>query len=209
MARVTEAMKQSHTTIKMEDLHHPLIFVVDMINGFIKEGALHDEAILSCVKPIQDLLQDHLYKSIFIADSHPPKTREFLSFPQHCVIGTSESEVIEELQPYIETLFHKNSTNTFTCEDFQEFLNEDIYYYDDIILTGCCSDICVLQFALCLNAWFNEHNETGKRIIIPMDCVETYHIQDVHDAISCNTFALQNMEANGIMVVSHIESEGK
>lgn len=205
MARVQQAFLDRYPTIHASTLSHPIVFVVDMINGFIKEGALHDEAILDCVKPIQTILQNLMIRSIFIADAHPPKTREFLSYPSHCVIGTSESEVIDELAPYIESLIHKNSTNTFTAPEFQEFLEEDLYLYDDIIITGCCSDICILQFALCLNAWLNEHNEEKKRILIPIDCIDTYHIEGVHDAVMSNEFSIANMAANGIHIVQHIE----
>lgn len=208
MARVARAMKEAYSEIHKEELQHPIIFVVDMINGFIKEGALHDEAILTCANPIQTLITDLSCECIFIADAHMENTREFNSYPLHCVKGTSESEVIEELQPYAKTIYYKNSTNAFMSEDFTAFLQEDIYYYDDIIITGCCTDICILQFALSLNAWLNEHNEEHKRIIVPMDCVDTYHIEQLHDASATNTFALMNMEANGILVVSHIESAG-
>lgn len=206
MARVSENSIHSYKAIDAKELQSPMIFVVDMINGFIKEGALHDEAIMRCVKPIEALLQHLTYRSVFIADRHPSQTREFNSYPTHCLIGTSESEVIEELQPYIKELFHKNSTNTFTCPQFQEFLKE-IELYDTFIITGCCTDICILQFALCFNAWLNEHNMMKKRIIIPIDCVDTYHIDGIHDAITNNEFSLQNMSANGIEIVTHIECE--
>lgn len=205
MARVHEVYQKQFSSIHESDLQDPIIFVVDMVNGFVKEGALHDKAILSCVEPIQALLNEHLYPSIFIADAHPPKTREFLSYPSHCVIGTSESEVIDELQPFIEKLFHKNSTNTFTCPQFQEFLKEDIDRYQDIVITGCCSDICILQFALGLNAWLNEHNKVEKRIIIPMNAIETYHIDGIHDAYATNEFSISNMAANGILIVDQIK----
>ena len=148
-----------------------------------------------------------MQSSGFIADSHPPKTREFNSYPSHCVIGTKESEVIQELQPYVQELMRKNSTNAFTCPDFQIFLTERMDSYRDIVITGCCTDICILQFALCLNAWLNEHNKTDQRIIIPLSCVDTYHIEGVHDAVSCNEFSIRNMEANGICIVSSLERE--
>lgn len=205
MARVQQAFLENYPTIHCTELSHPVLFVVDMINGFIKEGALHDEAILTCAAPIEQLIKQLNARTIFVADAHPPKTREFISYPSHCVIGTSESEVIEELSPYIEQLVHKNSTNTFTAPEFQEFLEEDIYLYDDIIITGCCSDICILQFALCLHAWLNEHNEQDKRILIPIDCIDTYHIEGVHDAIAANEFSIANMAMNGIRIVQHIE----
>ena len=207
MARTSDAFIQKYTKMDIAQLKDPIIFVVDMINGFVKEGALHDEAISKTIQPICDLLDKEVGRGIFVADAHPPKTREFLSYPSHCVIGTRESEVVEELYPYVHELFHKNSTNTFTSVDFQQFLKERMPMYQDIVICGCCSDICIMQFALCLNAWLNEHNETKKRVIIPMDCIDTYHIDDVHDAVEWNEFSIRNMEANGIQVVAGFKGE--
>ena len=62
-----------------------------------------------------------------------------------------------------------------------------------------------MQFALTLNAWLNEHNHTDKRVIVPLDCVDTYHIEGVHDASACNAFAIANMKGNGILVPSSIQ----
>lgn len=207
MARVSKQFLEAYKPLSTKELKDPVIFVVDMIEGFVHEGALHDEAIHAATMHIESLIRDAEQRVIFIADSHPPKTREFISYPSHCVIGTKESEVIQELQPYVQELMRKNSTNTFTCPDFQRFLKERLKNYRDIVITGCCTDICILQFALCLNAWLNEHNKTEQRIIIPLSCVDTYHIEGVHDAVSCNEFSIRNMEANGICIVSKLERE--
>ena len=207
MARVSKQFLEAYKPLSTKELKDPVIFVVDMIEGFVHEGALHDEAIHAATMHIESLIRDAEQRVIFIADSHPPKTREFISYPSHCVIGTKESEVIQELQPYVQELMRKNSTNTFTCPDFQLFLKERLKNYRDIVITGCCTDICILQFALCLNAWLNEHNKTGQRIIIPLSCVDTYHIEGIHDAVSCNEFSIRNMEANGICIVSSLERE--
>lgn len=207
MARVSKQFLEAYKPLSTKELKDPVIFVVDMIEGFVHEGALHDEAIHAATMHIENLIRDAEQRVIFIADSHLPKTREFISYPSHCVIGTKESEVIQELQPYVQELMRKNSTNTFTCPDFQLFLKERLKNYRDIVITGCCTDICILQFALCLNAWLNEHNKTEQRIIIPLSCVDTYHIEGVHDAVSCNEFSIRNMEANGICIVSKLERE--
>ena len=207
MARVSKQFLEACKPLSTKELKDPVIFVVDMIEGFVHAGALHDEAIHAATMHIESLIRDAEQRVIFIADSHPPKTREFISYPSHCVIGTKESEVIQELQPYVQELMRKNSTNTFTCPDFQLFLKERLKNYRDIVITGCCTDICILQFALCLNAWLNEHNKTEQRIIIPLSCVDTYHIEGVHDAVSCNEFSIRNMEANGICIVSKLERE--
>ena len=205
MARVSDTFLTSYATLDASTLQKPIIFVVDMVNGFVKEGALHDEKINEITPNIQKLIEGGEDRVIFIADSHPPKTREFISYPSHCVKGTSESEVIDELKPYIDELMTKNSTNTFTCPDFQLFLKERIEQYEDIVITGCCTDICILQFALCLNAWLNEHNYASKRIIVPINCVDTFHIDGVHDCVSINEFSIRNMEGNGILCVTSLE----
>ena len=59
------------------------------------------EEINAATVHIEALICDAEQRVIFIADSHPPKTREFNSYPSHCVIGTKDSEVIQELQPYV------------------------------------------------------------------------------------------------------------
>lgn len=205
MARVSEQFLKQLSDMDVKDIKAPIVFVVDMINGFVHEGALADETIDEVTPNIIQVLETLDTRNIFIADAHPPKTREFVSFPSHCVIGTRESEVVKELQPYIHELFHKNSTNTFTSMDFQSFIEEKRFdQYQDIVIMGCCSDICIMQFALCLNAWFNEHNMVEHRIIIPVDTIDTYHIEEIHDAYRCNEFAIANMKANGILMVKHI-----
>ena len=202
MARVTTSFLNQYPQMDIDQLQKPIVFVVDMINGFVKEGALHDQKIMDIVPAIQSLLEKEVGRNVFVADAHPVQTREFQSYPQHCVIGSFESEVVEELQPYVHELFHKNSTNTFFSPNFQEFVKERLDWYQDIIITGCCSDICILQFALSLQAYFNEHNMVNHRVIVPLSCIDTYHIDTIHDSVEWNMFSIRNMAANGIVVVS-------
>lgn len=204
MARVHKDFAHSYPTLSVSELQKPILFVIDMVNGFVKEGALHDEGINAISENIIALVKNNEHRSVFVCDRHVEGTREFLSYPTHCVIGSTETEVIEELQPYVYEVMYKNSTNTFTCLEFQEFLETRIFDHQDIVITGCCSDICILQFALSLNAWLNEHNEEDKRVIVPINCIDTYHIDGVHDAVEINEFSIRNMAANGIYVVEQI-----
>ncbi len=196
---------KKHNFLEMQasSLKDPVIFVVDMIRGFIQEGALHDKRIENIVPSIENLLHILKCPSIFVLDQHSTDAREFQSYPLHCVQGTSEAKIIDALRPYAKKCFVKNSTNTFMCPDFQSFLST-IDEYRDIVITGCCTDLCILQFALSLNAWLNEHDKKEHRVILPIDCVETYDIPSVHDANFWNEFAIENMACNGIMCVSQI-----
>ena len=201
MARLKNSVQT--TTLSYDSLTSPILFVVDMVNGFVREGALHDKAIETIIQPIKDLIDGLDCRNIFIADTHPPMAKEFQAFPPHCVIGTSECEIVNELKPYIHELICKNSTNTFFAPDFQIFLQERFHQYQDIVICGCCSDICIMQFALSLQAYINEHN-LPQRIIVASNAVETYHIDGIHDACDWNQFALNAMAASGICVVDHL-----
>ena len=37
--------KNEYASMQASQLKDPIIFVVDMVNGFVNEGALHDEGI--------------------------------------------------------------------------------------------------------------------------------------------------------------------
>ena len=45
MARVSEQFLEAYAPLSMKELKDPIVFVVDMIEGFVHTGALHDEAI--------------------------------------------------------------------------------------------------------------------------------------------------------------------
>lgn len=202
MARLLKPYAQ-YDSLTIQDLQDPIVFVVDMVNGFVKEGVLHDCAIQAITQPIQQLLDKLQCRSIFVADSHPPMAKEFQAFPPHCVIGTSESEIIDELKEHVHEIIHKNSTNTFFAPDFQSFLKERMDAYQDIIICGCCSDICIMQFALSLQAYINEHN-LAQRVIVCGDLIETYHIDEIHDAYTYNEFSMNIMKSSGIMMIPNI-----
>lgn len=191
--------------LQSESCQKPIVFVIDMINGFVKEGALADPRINSIVPNLIQLMEGMNCRNVFVCDSHPPHTREFDAFAPHCLIGTKEAEVIDELKPYIKRIMKKNSTNAFHCQDFLSFLEEEMDSYRDFIVTGCCTDLCVLQFVLTLQAWLNEHNKKEYRIIVPKNCVETYDIPNVHSAKEWNELSLKMMQMNGILVVDSID----
>ncbi len=191
--------------LQSESCQKPIVFVIDIINGFVKEGALADPRINSIVPNLIQLMDGMNCRNVFVCDSHPPHTREFDAFAPHCLIGTKEAEVIDELQPYIKRIMKKNSTNAFHCQDFLSFLEEEMDSYRDIIVTGCCTDLCVLQFVLTLQAWLNEHNKKEYRIIVPKNCVETYDIPNVHSAKEWNDISFKMMQMNGILVVDSID----
>lgn len=186
--------------MNIDELKRPIVFVVDMINGFAKEGALSDKDILKIVPDIKKLL-DNVHPSIFICDSHDLNSREFQAFPLHCIKNTDESKVIDELKTYAKKVIYKNSTNAFVSEGIQTFIKDELSSYQDIVIVGCCTDICIMQFALCMNTYLNQNELHDKRVIVPINMVETFHIPNTHDSMKWNEVACDLMLANAISVV--------
>ena len=169
-----------------------LLFVVDMVNGFVKEGSMHDIKIMKIVDSIKEECENHEYR-IFIADTHESDAIEFNSFPSHCVKQTSEAEIIDELKPYVTTLIEKNSTNTFHVLD-KEILKD----YDSFMITGCCTDICVMQFALSLKTYLNQMN-MAKQVVVKENGVATYDAP-YHPANEYHSMAINMMAQSGIVI---------
>lgn len=200
MARINE---EKYPILKANELVNPVLFVVDMVNGFVKEGALADPAIGACSQPIARLIEALHSRVIFVNDTHEEDAAEFQSFPVHCLRGSREAQVVDELLPYADEVLEKNCISAAAAPGFAKIL-ESLPDKCDLIVTGCCTDLCVLQLALPLKSWISQNNRKGCRVIVPINCVETYEIPDVHDAKFWNEAALANMAANGIRVVSKI-----
>ena len=57
MARLTTTAGLRYPSMKKEQLQAPVHFVIDMVNGFVRRGALHDEAIASIIALIEDMIE--------------------------------------------------------------------------------------------------------------------------------------------------------
>ncbi len=179
-----------------------VVFIVDMIGGFAKKGALYSDRTEKLIPKIVDFTNRCNEKEIPLiafADTHPADSPEFEGYPVHCLEGSEESQVINELSGY--QLFPKNSTNAMFASGFMDWLlqNEDKQQF---IITGVCSDICVYQFAVSLKCWFNQKN-IKKDIIVPISMVDTFHL-GLHQAELFNTLFLNSMMDNGIRVVKDV-----
>ena len=194
--------------LHLKDLQYQnaALVIVDMINGFAKEGALSSprvEKIIPKIVELSKLCDDLEITKLAFADCHTEASPEFDAYPEHCMKGTNESEVVDEIKEiggY--TLIPKNSTNGFLEEKFQSWLSEN-QNIDSFIITGDCTDICVQQFAITLKTWFNMQNKKV-RIIVPIDAVDTYDL-GVHDGELTNVMALYNMIINGVEVVRTVK----
>ncbi|MCL2756363.1 MAG: cysteine hydrolase [Firmicutes bacterium] len=182
------------------------LIIVDMIRGFVNEGALADPYIGTIEDEIVRLTRKYLSngdKVIAFKDVHHESATEFKSFPPHCIVGTSETELVDSLKPYEHSMkvIKKNSTNGFFAPGFIE----EIRGIKDFVITGCCTDICVQNLAITMNNFFNQKN-IPHNIQVPRNAVETFHNPEIgHDRHEMNEAAFKFMSQAGIDVVGGIE----
>lgn len=182
------------------------LIVVDMVNGFAREGALKSsrvEDLIPSILKICRLCSEREIKIVMFSDCHTKDSPELESYPPHCMKGTSENELVSELKD-IEgyTLINKNSTNGFLQDEFQQWMKGH-KAITNFIIAGDCTDICVLQFSETLKSYFNTHDMKSD-VIVPLDCVDTFD-GGLHDADLMNLFSVFSMMGNGIRVVKTIE----
>ncbi len=182
------------------------LVIVDMINGFAREGALQSprvEAVIPEIEKMSKACDEMGIKKIAFADCHTDESPEFGAYPVHCMAGTSEGEIVDELKViggY--KLIPKNSTNGFIETEFQNWFEEN-KVIDTFVVTGDCTDICVQQFATTLKTWFNKQNKKS-RVIVPVNAVQTYDL-GMHNGDLMHVMALYNMTINGVEIVGGIE----
>ena len=130
-----------------------LLIVVDMQNDFVDGslGTKEAEGIVAHVKAKVEQYQEQGDTVIFTRDTHTEAyldTQEGKKLPVvHCVKGTKGWEIIDCLQPYVQTVFEKP---TFGSVQLAHVVARG--GYEQIELVGLCTDICVVSNALLLKA---------------------------------------------------------
>ena len=176
-------------------LENTIIFSIDMNNCFAREGALYSKRIEDLIAPTADFLKDAKASGIPViafTDSHRADSLEFGGYPPHCLEDSPESEIVDELKPFMDRIIGKNSTNSFFVYDGPY---EDGWNY---IITGCCTDICIYQYAVTLRAYLNQH-DIRSRVIVPRNLADTYDAPG-HDADALNRIFFDSMAANCVEV---------
>ena len=162
-----------------------VVLVVDMLKGFLEPG--HNlycgDACREIIPRVRGLLEMERSAGstiLFICDNHEPQDLEFQIFPQHCVKGTEESEVIPELIKFVhaDNLVPKNRYSGFFNSNLEHVLKG--LNPEKVIVCGVCTDICVLHTTA-------DARNRDYPVEVPTDCVATFD-PDAH------RWALQHIE---------------
>ena len=178
------------------------LVVIDMINGFIQQGPLADPSIASIIGSIETLIKQfkqHDWPIIALVDQHREDAKEFQAFPAHCIKASEESELVDQLKPYQQdmVMLAKNSVNGFLAPDFIAWFEQQPSY-KQYVITGCVTDICVLSFAMTLQAYIHQH-QLDSEVIVVADGVDTFTTL-THDKATYHNMALAMMKQIGISI---------
>ena len=196
-------MKNLEKRIKeLKDIRE-LFVVIDMVNGFLKEGNLASPSIMRIVPRIQLLLNYYLEKEgsaiAFVRDSHVKSALEFQRYPIHCLEKTKESELIDELkfaEPYALS-YLKNSTNLVFAKNFISNL-VNMENLKKITFSGCLSEVCVENGAITTKNLLDELNRNVE-VGVYSDAIDTFDAPN-HNSCEITKEALSRIERNGIKI---------
>ena len=184
-----------------------VLYVLDMVKGFVTEGVMHDEYIGHTVEEQIKLIKKFKKENQGIAlvgEGHTKDCVEFETFPEHCVLGTSEADFVEGISEFEEDakVYRKNSTSALFAPGLMDDIN-NMKDLEEIVVCGCCTDICVLNFVIPLKNYFNQINKNVK-IFVVESATETYGAPS-HNREEYNEMAYKLMKQSGIEVVKNVK----
>lgn len=187
---------------RIEEIEKALI-VVDMVNGFVKEGVMSTPYMKALIPEIERLIKEFNKENegvIFVKESHDENCTEFNKFPKHCVEGTYEAEIIDEFTPYVDDalVFGKNSTSAIFAPGFMDTIKQ-MKNLKEVVITGGCIDICSFNVAIPLTNYFDQENRNVK-MIVPKDANDTFDAPN-HNRDEYSEMAYRFMDQAGIDVV--------
>lgn len=191
--------------IKSLKMYKGCLIVVDMVNGFVTEGVLHDENIGRIIPRQIELIKEAKDAGkliIFIKDTHQEDSVEFVRFgnTQHCVEGTSEAELVDALKSFEgeeDTIsIHKNSTSFMESPEFRLLMASQTEL-EEFDIVGCCTDICVVNGSIALANYLDEWNRSHT-IRVHEDAIATYAENDRSEYVEASKIL---MKQQGIELV--------
>ncbi len=188
------------------------LLVIDMIDGFCKQGPLSGPRVGALIAPVVDLVERAyglgVRQIVLAQDTHNPATPEFAAYPPHCLAGTPESRTVAELAglPMAAdfTLIAKNSLSSHLGTDLGAWLAERPAL-DHFIIIGDCTDLCVYSVAMHLRLEANALN-LQRRVIVPAAAVDTFDTP-VELARELGIYA-HNGELHHLLFLHHMAQNG-
>lgn len=168
-----------------------VLMVIDTQEGFTRQGNLASETCTAAIPRIRAIVEGERSAGtpvIFTKDSHREGDPEFEMFPPHCLVGTPEHELVEELrefEPDAAAVIQKTRYSAFHETELAQVLKD--LDPDEVHVIGLCTDICVLHTTADLR-------NRDFKVAVRRDGVETFDAPG-HGHEDINGWALAHMES--------------
>ena len=211
------------------------LLIIDEVNGFCKVGAGNlaplkkNLQVENMIKETANLAKLFNNKSMPIAlflDNHEDDRPEH-PFPPHCIKGTGEEKIITELEWLIDSnalKINKDCINGF-IGSIDPINNENVFInwikknqIRTLIVTGICTDICVLDFVLtCMSAINHQIIKPLNKVVVYSEACSTYHMDAndvqrlkldesmIHDQETYHNIGLKIMQMRGAIIANEIK----
>jgi len=186
-----------------------VLYNIDMNNGFVNFGAManpkYNELVPQQLKLIEKMRKE---KGIvnFILEGHNEDALEFKTYPKHCILRTPEAYLIPELineQDKLNTYtFYKNCINGMLNLEVGEQLKQ-LKNLREIIYSGVCADLCVMDFAR-TNARFLDQINKDVKLFVVKSTIDTFDAPG-HNREEWLNISYKIMQQAGIEVVENVE----
>lgn len=178
-----------------------LLVVVDMIEGFVNFGKLSDKNINRIVPNVENLIKEAIKsgdKIIAFIDTHKKDDAELIKYPEHCIGGTRECELIPELQKYKNQMLiiEKNTTDGFQVPRCKRLVATN--NFSEVKICGCCTDICVKDFTESLLKFY-EITKSSTKVKIMSDACDTFWTKG-HNADEVNQKTMRELQKKGAII---------
>ncbi|MGI5842857.1 MAG: isochorismatase family cysteine hydrolase [Candidatus Xenobium sp.] len=195
---------------------------VDLVEGFCRQGALSSprvgEIVPTVVRILSQAYQAGVRHFLFPCDQHSPDSLEFDAYPPHCLAGTTEAELVEEIRalPFAAgfQVVPKASVSSFVATDLQERLLA-LPELRTLVVLGDVTDLCLYQLALTARFLANAR-DLPWQVVVPANAVATYDL-DVptarslgvmpHDGDLLQALFLYHLQLNGVRIVRDLVRE--
>ena len=167
-----------------------VLITVDTQEGFTRKGNLASDTCTAALPRISKIVEEEQSAGtpvIFTKDSHREGDPEFEMFPPHCIVGTDEHDLVEELrafEPEAAAVVQKTRYSAFHGTRLDEILRD--LGPDEVHVIGLCTDICVLHTTADLR-------NRDYRVLVHRNGVETFNTPG-HDNEAVNRWALTHIE---------------
>lgn len=183
------------------------LYTIDMNNGFVNFGAMANPNYNKLVPEQLRLINRFRNEGElvnFILEGHKKGAIEFDNYPEHCVIGTPEAELIpefkaEQFKPNT-SIFYKNSINGMFNMSLLDMVRK-LKNLREVVFQGVCADLCVMDFVRSYARYLDEINHKAKLFVVK-SAIDTFDAPG-HNREEWLDIAYKVMAQAGVEVVEN------